>query len=106
MSTAVSRLQRVSEIMRVLVSQLSVLETMSPLSFLEFRDKLNPASGMRYNQWLRSRQRSLLFGHFWSPPCCPTLSTSRLSICTIPLTREFTWIKTISTYSIWETWIL
>lgn len=45
MSIAVSRLQRVSEIMRVLVSQLSVLETMSPLSFLEFRDKLNPASG-------------------------------------------------------------
>ena len=48
---AVKRLQRVTEIQRILVSQLSVLETMSPMGFLEFRDFLFPASGFQSVQF-------------------------------------------------------
>jgi tryptophan 2,3-dioxygenase len=48
---AVSRLRRVVEIQRVLVSQLTILETMTPLGFLEFRDFLFPASGFQSVQW-------------------------------------------------------
>jgi len=44
---AASRLQRVTEIQKILVDQLRVLETMTPLDFLEFRDLLVPASGFQ-----------------------------------------------------------
>ena len=44
---AVSRLQRVTEIQKILADQLRVLETMTPLDFLEFRDLLVPASGFQ-----------------------------------------------------------
>ena len=39
---AVSRLHRVTEIQKLLIEQLRVLETMTPLDFLEFRDFLIP----------------------------------------------------------------
>lgn len=48
---AVSRLKRVCEIMEVLVQQMSVLETMTPLDFLDFRDLLRPASGFQSIQF-------------------------------------------------------
>ncbi len=48
---AVGRLGRVAEIQKVLISQLSVLETMTPLDFLEFRDYLTPASGFQSFQF-------------------------------------------------------
>ena len=48
---ATSRLHRVSEILRILVDQLTVLETMSPMQFLDFRDHLFPASGFQSLQW-------------------------------------------------------
>lgn len=51
MGTAVGRLGRVVEIMRLLVDQVSVLETMTPLEFLDFRDMLYPASGFQSVQW-------------------------------------------------------
>ena len=35
---AVARIQRIIEIQKVLIEQLRVLETMTPLDFLEFRD--------------------------------------------------------------------
>ena len=47
MGVAVSRLQRVNEIQLLLVQQISVLETMSALEFLAFRDFLYPASGFQ-----------------------------------------------------------
>jgi len=50
-AVAVGRLGRVSEIQKVLISQLSVLETMTPLDFLEFRDYLTPASGFQSFQF-------------------------------------------------------
>jgi tryptophan 2,3-dioxygenase len=48
---AVSRIQRIIEIQKVLIEQLRVLETMTPLDFLEFRDFLIPASGFQSYQF-------------------------------------------------------
>ena len=44
---AAARLTRITEIQKILVDQLHVLETMTPLDFLEFRDLLVPASGFQ-----------------------------------------------------------
>jgi tryptophan 2,3-dioxygenase len=48
---AASRIHRVTEIQKLLVEQLRVLETMTPLDFLEFRDFLIPASGFQSFQF-------------------------------------------------------
>ncbi len=48
---AVSRLRRITVIQRLLIDQLNVLETMTPLDFLEFRDLLIPASGFQSFQF-------------------------------------------------------
>lgn len=48
---AVRRLQRVREIFSVLLQQINVLETMSALDFLSFRDALFPASGFQSTQF-------------------------------------------------------
>ncbi len=42
---------RVVEIMRVLVSQIHILETMEPVEFLQFRSRLMPASGFQSVQF-------------------------------------------------------
>jgi tryptophan 2,3-dioxygenase len=47
MGTAVGRLQRIVEIWKLLVAQVTVLETMTPLDFLDFREFLYPASGFQ-----------------------------------------------------------
>jgi tryptophan 2,3-dioxygenase len=44
-------LRRCIEIQRVLVSQVAVLETMTPMDFLAFRDHLMPASGFQSSQF-------------------------------------------------------
>lgn len=44
-------LRRCIEIQRVLINQVSVLETMTPMDFLAFRDHLNPASGFQSHQF-------------------------------------------------------
>ena len=48
---AVNALRRVVEIEKLLVAQIHILETMSPLRFLGFRDELNPASGFQSMQF-------------------------------------------------------
>jgi len=48
---ALARLARVTEIQKLLVDQLRVLETMTPLDFLDFRDFLVPASGFQSVQF-------------------------------------------------------
>jgi tryptophan 2,3-dioxygenase len=48
---AVARVQRVVEIQKILIDQLRVLETMTPLDFLDFRDMLVPASGFQSVQF-------------------------------------------------------
>ncbi len=51
MGALVSRLERITVIQRVLMAQLDILETMTPLDFLEFRDLLIPASGFQSLQF-------------------------------------------------------
>ena len=48
---AVLRCGRIVEIQRVLIQQVDVLETMTPLDFLDFRDDLIPASGLQSVQF-------------------------------------------------------
>src|SRR3954447_20140975 len=47
---AARTMQRVVEIEKILVQQIHILETMTPISFLGFRDELNPASGFQSMQ--------------------------------------------------------
>ncbi|MCW5898702.1 MAG: hypothetical protein KIT10_05475 [Flavobacteriales bacterium] len=51
LSIAVHRLERVKTILGLLVHQMDVLETMTPLDFLDFRDLLRPASGFQSMQF-------------------------------------------------------
>lgn len=66
-----SRLQRINVIQRLLVLQLDVMETMTPLDFLDFRSMLLPASGFQSVQFrlientfgLLERDRLRIEGH-------------------------------------------
>lgn len=49
--SAARALARVVEIEKLLVNQIHILETMSPINFLGFRDQLNPASGFQSMQF-------------------------------------------------------
>lgn len=48
---AAQALRRVVEIEKLLIAQIHILETMSPVKFLGFRDELNPASGFQSMQF-------------------------------------------------------
>ncbi|MDX6613938.1 MAG: tryptophan 2,3-dioxygenase [Blastocatellia bacterium] len=50
-SSAARALHRVIEIEKLLVQQIHILETMTPVSFLGFREELNPASGFQSMQF-------------------------------------------------------
>ena len=56
---AVSRINRIIEIQRILNGQLTIMETMTPLDFLDFRDYLIPASGF---QSIQFREIEILLG--------------------------------------------
>lgn len=71
---AVARLQRIVEIQRVIIEHFTVLETMTPLDFLEFRDALVPASGSQSVQFrvienklglLHDRRVRFYSGDYW-----------------------------------------
>ena len=49
-----------SEIEKLLVTQIHILETMTPISFLGFREQLNPASGFQSMQF---REIEFASGH-------------------------------------------
>lgn len=51
LTAAARALRRVVEIEKLLVNQIHLLETMAPISFLAFRDQLNPASGFQSMQF-------------------------------------------------------
>jgi tryptophan 2,3-dioxygenase len=51
LTAAARAMERVVEIEKLLVSQIHILETMSPINFLGFRDQLNPASGFQSMQF-------------------------------------------------------
>eukprot|EP00049_Salpingoeca_infusionum_P002031 m.53054 g.53054 ORF g.53054 m.53054 type:complete len:406 (+) comp11352_c0_seq4:95-1312(+) len=46
-----SGLHRINEILKLLVQQMTILDTMTPLDFITFRDYLNPASGFQSVQF-------------------------------------------------------
>jgi tryptophan 2,3-dioxygenase len=50
-ASAARSLSRVVEIEKLLVTQIHILETMTPINFLGFRDQLNPASGFQSMQF-------------------------------------------------------
>ncbi len=50
-SIAVRRFQRVEEILKLLIQQIGIMETMTPLDFLDFRGYLFPASGFQSFQF-------------------------------------------------------
>ena len=51
LSSIVNRLNRVCLIQELLIDQIKILETMTPMDFLEFRNLLNPASGFQSLQF-------------------------------------------------------
>jgi len=51
MSLISSRLERINQIQKVIMDHLVILETMTPMDFLEFRDLLIPASGFQSVQF-------------------------------------------------------
>src|ERR1041385_8596278 len=51
LTAATRSLRRVVEIEKLLINQIHILETMTPISFLAFRDELNPASGFQSMQF-------------------------------------------------------
>ncbi len=51
MGVIVSRLDRIMEVFKLIQMQIPVLETMTPLDFLDFRDMLYPASGFQSFQF-------------------------------------------------------
>lgn len=57
--TSVSRLDRITEIQQLLIKQIEIMETMTPLDFLDFRSYLFPASGF---QSLQFRKIEVLLG--------------------------------------------
>lgn len=50
-AAAARAMSRVVEIEKLLVTQIHILETMTPINFLGFRDQLNPASGFQSMQF-------------------------------------------------------
>lgn len=51
MGRVIHRLSRIKSIQRVLIQQIDIIETMTPMDFLEFRDLLIPASGFQSVQF-------------------------------------------------------
>src|SRR2546429_9576669 len=57
---AANALRRIVEIEKLLIAQIHILETMRPITFLGFRDELNPASGFQSMQF-----REIKFASGW-----------------------------------------
>jgi tryptophan 2,3-dioxygenase len=51
LAAATRAIKRVVDIEKLLVNQIHILESMTPISFLAFRDQLNPASGFQSMQF-------------------------------------------------------
>src|SRR6266851_10076921 len=51
LAAAAYTMRRVVEIEKLLITQIHILETMTPINFLGFRDQLNPASGFQSMQF-------------------------------------------------------
>jgi tryptophan 2,3-dioxygenase len=88
---AAPHLRRVVAVERLLLEQLSVLETMSPEGFLEFRDPLAPASGFQSRQfraieWVSGERGTWPGGG--DPPAGPSLYEAFCAGLGLPEDRE------------------
>src|ERR1700742_4339198 len=64
LQTIVHRLSRCATILKVLVHQIDIMETMNPMDFQDFRDLLRPASGFQSVQFkLLEARLGLRFEH-------------------------------------------
>lgn len=64
LQTVVHRSNRIATILKVLVHQIDILETMTPMDFLDFRDLLRPASGFQSWQFkIMEAKLGLKFEH-------------------------------------------
>ena len=74
LGTAVARLSRVGKIFKLLLRQIPIMESMTPLEFLDFRQYLFPASGFQSFQFrkienlmgLETAQRMTYAGHHYA----------------------------------------
>ncbi|MDW3646756.1 MAG: tryptophan 2,3-dioxygenase family protein [Bacteroidia bacterium] len=74
LSIAIGRMRRVESILKLLVEQIAIMESMTPLDFLDFRNYLFPASGFQSFQFravecllgLPEKQRMTYHGHRYS----------------------------------------
>lgn len=78
MGRLVARLERIVSIERLMMGQIDVLETMTALDFLDFRDKLIPASGFQSVQF-RLIENRLGMARAQRPPINEAPYTSRFS---------------------------
>jgi tryptophan 2,3-dioxygenase len=58
LQTVVHRLSRCTTILKVLVHQIDIMETMTPMDFLDFRNMLRPASG--FQSWQFKKLEAML----------------------------------------------
>ena len=71
--TAIHTLNRILKILKTAVSQIDILETMTPLSFAAFRDRLDSSSGFQSAQfrmfefWLGNKNQKMIEFHKEDP---------------------------------------
>ena len=70
---SVAGFQRARTVMKTLVAQLDILETMTPMSFASFRDRLDTSSGFQSYQFreiefILGFKRPEILGSFFKPP--------------------------------------
>src|SRR6185503_19424919 len=70
----VHHLRRVNEILKLTVDQFRIMETLTPQDFLDFRDKLTPASGF---QSFQMREIEILLGLTHEDPAIDPLASLR-----------------------------
>ena len=80
---AIATFKRIRMVMKTLVGQLDILETMTPMSFLTFRDRLESASGFqswqfRELEFLLGHKRPEMMAHYASEPEARTRLERRL----------------------------
>jgi tryptophan 2,3-dioxygenase len=70
--TSIAGFQRIRTVMKTLVAQLDILETMTPMSFASFRDRLDTSSGFQSYQFreiefILGYKRPEILGSFFKP---------------------------------------
>lgn len=92
---AIDTLKRIRMVLKILVAQLDVLETMSPMSFRSFRDRLEAASGFQSVQFralefaLGHKRASMVRHHAENPEAVVVLEARLQSRSTVDHLYDF-----------------